>query len=107
MTGAKPTPPPIEVPIALHGILQALHSFRRDHFRRHGERPDVLVLVGPRLWEQLFRPVTPELEHWVVRDAVNTEIVVHAYGARIVPAGIAADEWRLVLATEWRGSFKG
>lgn len=106
MTQAQPTPPPIEVPIALHGILQAVHRHGIEHFARHGDRPEVFVLAGRRLWEQLFRTVDPEVEHLLVRDALNTEMVVHAYNARIVPAGIPAHEWRLVVATEWRGTVK-
>lgn len=96
--------PLIEVPGEMRDIVQALHDHRRDHIVRFGERPEVLVLVGNRLWRQLVRGATRNIAVGIHPDPFAGEMVVPAYGARIVPAGIPLDEWRLVVATEWRGT---
>lgn len=103
----SPTPPPLEVPAALGDIVQAVRRHRHEHAARTGTWPDVLVLVGPRLWEHLLLTATRRVTPLAWLDLENpTQLVLLAYNTRVVRAGIPADEWRLVVATEWRGTIE-
>ncbi|MER5608206.1 hypothetical protein AB0F93_00350 [Micromonospora tulbaghiae] len=103
---ARPSPLMLNVPESLRDILQALHEHRRDHVIRFGERPQAMVLVGQRLWAKLRREATGDVNDPVYYrvDPVEDEMLLAPYNARIVPADVPNDEWRLVVPTEWRGT---
>lgn len=112
VTSPKPDPrssvtgtPAVARPLALlDDIALAARRYKHDYWVRHAEHPDVLVLAGRRVWEELLVALAREAHHWWRIDPLKDEVVALDGAARIVSAGIAMDEWRLTLLTEWMGS---
>lgn len=97
-------------PVAGEGLalLRELAVTAREEFDRYwvryAEEREVLVLVGPRLWQLLATTVAREGEPFWHLDRIANQVVGLDGMTRIVRADIGLDEWRVALLTDRRGS---
>ncbi|WP_047892580.1 hypothetical protein [Micromonospora sp. RV43] len=92
----------------LRDLAETAREEVRDYWVRYAEDREALVLVGPRLWQNLAATVARQGEPLWHLDRVASQVVGQLVGldrmTRIVRAEIGLDEWRVVLLTDRRGS---
>lgn len=90
------------VPLA-DDLVLAVREYKHDYAIRHGQRPELLVLAGARVWEKLVIAVHKGEHPWWRLDSLD-KAIVGADGNRVIRADLPINEWRLAVLAEWRGS---
>lgn len=88
----------------LDDIAIAAREARRRYAERYARRPEVLVLAGPQVWQEIAVVVARDGRLFWRLDPMKNE-VVGVDGTRIVRAEIGKDEWLVALLTDRRGSI--